>query len=134
MRKRLPNLEFEKPKSNFMMPFLIKIYCHETSMEVMGIMYRCIHPGMESIHGLDDIMKSWSQVFQGEPFAIQPARVKIDIHGQTALCSCMEETPNGGQLEALNVYRREGGNWRMTLHMASPIVMRMTDSTGPGAS
>jgi hypothetical protein len=91
---------------------------------------RCVHPGMESIHGLDDIMISWSRVFQGEPLAIQPNRVKIDISGQTALCSCIEETPNGGQLEALNVYRREGGKWRMTLHMACPIVMRITSSTG----
>ena len=85
---------------------------------------RCVHPGMESLNGIDDIMRSWAQVFQGEPFPIEPARVKIDICGATALCSCVEETQNGGKLEALNVYRREEGSWLMTLHMASPIVMR----------
>jgi len=85
---------------------------------------RCVHPGMECFHGVEDIMKSWSLVFQGEPFVIEPARVRIEICGRTALCSCIEETPNGGKLEALNVYRREDGNWRMTLHMASPIAIR----------
>lgn len=87
---------------------------------------RCVHPGMESLSGVDAIMKSWSQVFQAEAFSIQPERVKIEICGATAVCSCVEGTPNGGKLEALNIYRREGGNWHMTLHMASPIVMRVS--------
>jgi ketosteroid isomerase-like protein len=86
---------------------------------------RCVHPGMEAIHGKDVIMQSWMQVFQGKSFPIGPTRVKIDICGKTALCSCIEEPPGGTgpQLEALNVYRREDGRWRMTLHMASPIII-----------
>jgi len=90
---------------------------------------RCIHPGMESLEGLESIMESWAAIFQGEAFTISPSRVKIDILGQTALCSCIEETPSGGQIEALNVYRREKGSWRMTLHMASPIVMRRSQGS-----
>jgi ketosteroid isomerase-like protein len=83
---------------------------------------RCVHPGMASMNGPETIMKSWAQIMQGTGFTITPSRTRIDINGQTALCSCIEETPGGGMLECLNVYRREDGNWKMILHMASPIV------------
>lgn len=87
---------------------------------------RCVHPGSAGIHGKAAIMESWEQIFQqGEPFDVDPDRVTIEICGKTALCSCLENTPNGGKLEALNVYRREHGRWRMTLHLASPIFATM---------
>mmetsp|Transcript_11863 Transcript_11863/g.18353 ORF Transcript_11863/g.18353 Transcript_11863/m.18353 type:complete len:292 (-) Transcript_11863:50-925(-) len=95
---------------------------------------RCIHPGMKSLDGIDAIMKSWEQIFRGAGskgggFTISPTNVHIDICGPTAICSCVEETsPGGGELEALNIYRREDGQWRMTLHMASPILMPRGDS------
>jgi ketosteroid isomerase-like protein len=86
---------------------------------------RCVHPGMPSLHGIDDIMRSWAEIFmQSGAFSIEPSQTSIDVSGQTALCSCIEETPGGGRLECLNVYRREEGSWKMILHMASPI-MRM---------
>jgi ketosteroid isomerase-like protein len=86
---------------------------------------RCVHPGMASLDGPDIVMKSWAQIFEGgEAFSIQPSRTRIDVSGQTALCSCFEETPGGGMLECLNVYRREEGNWKMILHMASPVMIR----------
>ena len=85
---------------------------------------RCVHPGMTSLEGVDAIMTSWEQIFSGsQAFTIEPSRTKIDICGQTALCSCIEETPGGGKLECLNIYRREDGDWKMILHMASPIVV-----------
>lgn len=87
---------------------------------------RCVHPGMESLNGIDDVMKSWQQVFSGPAFPIEPSRVSLEICGKTAFCSCIEKTSNDGKLEALNIYRREGGSWKMTLHMASPIVMRVS--------
>mmetsp|Transcript_5858 Transcript_5858/g.9731 ORF Transcript_5858/g.9731 Transcript_5858/m.9731 type:complete len:218 (+) Transcript_5858:126-779(+) len=84
---------------------------------------RCVHPGMASLNGPDAVMHTWAQIFAGgEAFSIQPSRTRIDVTGQTALCSCIEETPGGGKLECLNVYRREQGSWKMILHMASPIM------------
>lgn len=86
---------------------------------------RCVHPGMESLNGKEMVMKSWAEIFSNlEGFTINPMRTHIDICGQTAICTCVEETPGGGKLEALNVYHREGGSWHMTLHMASPIAVR----------
>jgi ketosteroid isomerase-like protein len=101
----------------------------------------CVHPGMESLQGYDDVIQSWKHIFVGFSrvgdddddddddivaeilFNIEPSRVKIDICGRTAICKCVEKV-NGGKLEALNIYRREDGRWRMTMHMASPTVMR----------
>lgn len=86
---------------------------------------RCVHPGMSALEGKDKVMKSWAQIFsQGEPFSIEPSRVHVQVSGRTAVVSCIEETPNGGNLEALNIYRREESSWRMTLHMASPIILQ----------
>jgi ketosteroid isomerase-like protein len=92
---------------------------------------RCVHPGMASLDGRDDVMESWKQIFNagssGEdssPFTIRPANAKLDICGTTAICSCIEQTPGGGKLEALNIYKREDGIWKMTLHMACPVVDR----------
>ena len=87
---------------------------------------RCIHPGMGALNGKEKVMQSWKQVFQsGKKFEIGPSRVEIEICGKTALCSCIEEQPGsaGPGLEALNIYRREGGEWRMISHMASPIII-----------
>mmetsp|Transcript_13705 Transcript_13705/g.38580 ORF Transcript_13705/g.38580 Transcript_13705/m.38580 type:complete len:287 (-) Transcript_13705:136-996(-) len=98
----------------------------------------CVHPGMESLNGRDSVMRSWEQIFAGNsdgnggeeddddesPFRITPSRVRVDVCGRTAICTCVEET-NGGRLEALNVYRREGGTWKMVNHMASPTIMRL---------
>jgi len=89
----------------------------------------CTHPGMHSLQGIDAVMDSWRQIFAGyaggddkDAFQISPRRVKVDICGRTAICTCVEET-NGGRLEALNIYRREGGTWKMINHMASPVMM-----------
>ena len=87
---------------------------------------RCVHPGMGSIEGREPVMESWKQILSGGTgnFNIEPARVQVEIHGLVAICSCVEKTEGGGGLEALNIYKREGSAWRMTLHMAGPVVMR----------
>mmetsp|Transcript_30103 Transcript_30103/g.45891 ORF Transcript_30103/g.45891 Transcript_30103/m.45891 type:complete len:218 (+) Transcript_30103:34-687(+) len=85
---------------------------------------RCIHPGIACLDGHKAVIQSWALIFANAPkFTIQPSRTRINICGQTALCSCVEETPDGGKLECLNVYRRERGTWKMILHMASPIII-----------
>jgi len=104
-----------------------------------------VHPGMGKLQGNAAVMQSWNQIFMGfrstsssddvkndddededddtnSLFRIEPSRVDINICGRTAICSCVEEV-NGAKLEALNIYRREDGKWRMTMHMASPRIM-----------
>ncbi|KAG7353606.1 SnoaL-like domain containing protein [Nitzschia inconspicua] len=99
---------------------------------------RCVHPGMVSLEGRDKVMASWRQIFlsggggedssnnnkkKDSSFEIEPIRSQVEVHGLIALCSCVEKTQGGGSLEALNVYKREEGAWKMTLHMASPTVV-----------
>eukprot|EP00538_Stauroneis_constricta_P002842 CAMPEP_0119546470 /NCGR_PEP_ID=MMETSP1352-20130426/880_1 /TAXON_ID=265584 /ORGANISM="Stauroneis constricta, Strain CCMP1120" /LENGTH=273 /DNA_ID=CAMNT_0007591179 /DNA_START=75 /DNA_END=896 /DNA_ORIENTATION=- len=109
----------------------------------------CIHPGMASIEGRKSIMKSWEEIFKFQAdnadvngkFRIQAGSgAKISICGMTAMCSCVEEIRyvpidedddddeevmrrrGKQQVEALNVYKRENGSWRMTMHMANPSI------------
>ena len=85
---------------------------------------RCIHPGMSAIEGIGSILQSWEHIFRaGEEFQIEPDRARIEICGQTAICSCVEKINGRGTMEAMNVYKRENGSWRMTLHMAAPVAM-----------
>jgi hypothetical protein len=93
---------------------------------------RCVHPGMQSIEGRKAVMESWKQILAtstatGEDdgaFNIGPERTLVEIHGLVAICSCIEVTSQGtSKLEALNIYKREDGSWRMTLHMAGPVLM-----------
>lgn len=91
---------------------------------------RCVHPGMSSLEGRESVMESWKQMFSmgsgggGRMFSIEPERAQVEVCGLTAICSCVEKTEGGGSLEALNIYKREGSSWRMTLHMAGPVVVR----------
>jgi hypothetical protein len=83
---------------------------------------QCIHPGMACIDGRTTILRSWSILFQSSPgFEIEPTETQMDICGSTAICRCVEAVGPTSRLEALNIYKREQGAWKMTLHMAVPI-------------
>lgn len=99
--------------------------CNVWSKEPSAV--RCVHPGMEAVEGRDAVLESWKQILDGPGagFSIEPDRVKIEICGLVAICSCIEKTPGGGKMEALNVYKRENGSWRMTLHHAGPVMISL---------
>ena len=128
---RRAQLEFYDAFSNADVDAVGKVWSTESHV-------RCVHPGMSSLEGRDSVMDSWNQMFAsatstlsgssssdkgGKKFPIEPSRAQIDICGLTAICSCVEKTQGGGELEALNIYKREGGSWKMTLHMAGPVVV-----------
>jgi ketosteroid isomerase-like protein len=99
----------------------------------------CIHPGMSSLKGRTAILESWQGILtrgsaagDGEEsssvssFQIEPIDTQLDICGTTAVVRCIEQIGVGSsksRLEAINIYRREQGKWKMTFHMAAPIVM-----------
>jgi len=96
----------------------------------------CIHPCQPRLEGYAAVMDSWKQILsissamsfenmdEDDSFHIEPARVQMEICGSTAIVSCVEMagTGDGPPLEALNIYKREGGDWRMTMHMAAPVM------------
>ena len=101
----------------------------------------CTHPGMPSLQGRFKVLASWQQMFaashqrvqqhehnpegagQDQLQRITPLRVKVTICGSTAISTCLEQTQHGRQLEAINIYRREDGTWKMLNHMASPVTV-----------
>lgn len=88
---------------------------------------QCNHPGMPRMTGRDEIMTSWKDLFNGPRMDVEPAHTEIDICGGTAICKCLEEIDETSKLEALNIYKRENGEWKMTFHMASPVLITDVD-------
>lgn len=83
---------------------------------------QCIHPGMSCVQGLDAIMESWAEIFRGgNTFPIVPSDTSINICGSTAICRCVENVGETS-IECINIYKRENGDWKMTLHMASATI------------
>jgi hypothetical protein len=63
-------------------------------IELMGRIWsrqshvRCVHPGMNSLEGRDNVMASWRQIFQSggdgkedDLFEIEPIRSHVEVHG-----------------------------------------------------
>jgi hypothetical protein len=77
---------------------------------------------MTCITGAEAILNSWQVLFGAEPFEIVPKETSVDICGSTAICHCVESIGTSSKLEAVNIYKREGGAWKMTMHIASPVI------------
>jgi hypothetical protein len=58
---------------------------------------------------------------------MEPKDSAVDICGGTAICTCVEQIDSSSRLEALNIYKREEGEWKMTFHMASPVLLGQAD-------
>ena len=89
---------------------------------------QCNHPGMERMTGREEIMNSWKDLFNGPQMDVEPSNTVIDICGGTAICKCLEEIDTSSKLESLNIYKREDGEWKMTFHMASPVLVSADDT------
>lgn len=88
---------------------------------------QCNHPGMPRMTGRKEIMNSWKDLFQGPQMNVETTDAVVDICGGTAICKCVEAIDASSKLEALNIYKREGGEWRMVFHMASPVLLGTSD-------
>lgn len=102
----------------------------------------CVHPCQRRLEGYDAVMQSWKEIlavsglaavtsFEGDEdeddefsFRIEPEKVQMEICGSTAIVNCVEKTGTGDAppLEAVNIYKREDGVWKMTMHMAAPVI------------
>ena len=91
----------------------------------------CIHPGAEPIHGTGPVLRSWALIMANTDY-IQffLTGVTVTVAGEVAAVTCTEniltageevEAFQGGKAQALNVFTRETGSWRLWLHQASPV-------------
>jgi hypothetical protein len=56
----------------------------------------------------------------GAPSSITCSGPTVHLLGETAFVVCTEVLP-GGSLVATNLFRREGGRFRLVMHQASPM-------------
>ena len=91
----------------------------------------CLHPGAEPIHGTGAVLRSWALIMANTDY-IQffLTGVAVTVAGDVAAVTCTEniltageETQafRGGKAQALNVFTKERGGWRLWLHQASPV-------------
>ena len=93
----------------------------------------CIHPGATPIHGTRNVLRSWALIMANTDY-IQffLTEVAVSVNGDVAAVTCRENILtaadsgpqgfNGGLAEALNVFVRRDGGWRLWLHQAAPVV------------
>ncbi len=100
----------------------------------------CIHPGWRPLHGREDVMGSWRNIFQsgGAP-KLEIDRETVVVVGDFAYVTCRERIAErssqaGQALAATNVYVREDGAWRIVLHHAGPVARWEAARAEPGSA
>lgn len=94
---------------------------------------RCVHPGSAAIVGRERVLDSWRVIFGAtDAIRFELADLAVEVHGEVACVTCVERivaTAGGleqhGEAVATNLFVRDGGQWRMVLHHASPVVRQM---------
>ncbi|MFT5172234.1 MAG: ketosteroid isomerase-like protein [Gammaproteobacteria bacterium] len=87
----------------------------------------CVHPGAAALHGRDSVMSSWRQIFAGAAglnISISDPQV---MEGEALAVRFVHENIRHGPgmaslsiVLATNVFVREGEQWRLCSHHASP--------------
>lgn len=85
----------------------------------------CIHPGGPRLEGLENIRKSWEQIFSYErPLTFEVNQKKVVIEKNIALHHVIETIFVNNELQseiiATNIYLKTNDGWKMVLHHASP--------------
>ncbi len=86
----------------------------------------CIHPGNAALAGVIAVRHSWDLILgQGESMQIQSTPIQTWATPESATLVVTEHIliksrDVRGETLATNVFRLEGGEWRMTLHHGSP--------------
>lgn len=90
---------------------------------------RVVHPGWPLVSGRDAVVESWARIFDNAgvmQFTIVDAEAHVE--GDTAWVICVERLTSvqggrviEGRVQTTNLFRSEGGEWRITHHHGSPI-------------
>lgn len=86
----------------------------------------CIHPGWQTLLGLQEVMESWSSILSNPDSPDVTCRAqRAAIYGDMAIVTCVEEISSRDQeaefLTATNVFVKAGSVWVMVHHHAGPV-------------
>ena len=88
----------------------------------------CTHPGWHRLDGWTEIARSWVAIFaNSRPWRVACEDPRTTISEDIAVIACVERLEAVGgegepaRMQATNVYRRFGEEWKMILHHASPM-------------
>ena len=90
---------------------------------------QCIHPGWDVLNGFESIMSSWQKIFTAaQDLEIKISHVEVISSESLAWVTCQENlfsiVSSGVQLSKVhstNLFKKINGDWKMTLHHASPV-------------
>jgi ketosteroid isomerase-like protein len=87
----------------------------------------CVHPGWPPLAGREAVMRSWRNILTNpDPTRVACHDDQAFLYDDFAVVVCEEEL-SAGHLVASNMFVKQGGQWRMVHHQASPIVGRPQD-------
>jgi ketosteroid isomerase-like protein len=95
----------------------------------------CLHPGWPLCAGWPEVRQSWATIFTNTAsMRFDVVDERIDVRGDLAWVVCVERihstAPGGeamiGAVVATNVFRNDGGVWKLVHHHGSPHVPRRT--------
>jgi len=100
----------------------------------------CVHPGWTALRGWPAVRDSWRLIFEGAAsVAVSPTDVRVRIVGDVAWVSCLERIAttdadqiHTSQAQALNVFVRHDGRWRMVVHHASAVPFLVPQASAAG--
>ncbi len=88
----------------------------------------CTHPGWHRLDGWSEVARSWVAIFaNSRPWKVACEDTRAFLSGDLAVIACIErlETIGGegepARMQATNVFRRIGEEWKMVHHHASPM-------------
>jgi ketosteroid isomerase-like protein len=91
---------------------------------------RVVHPGWPLVSGREAVLASWERIFDNAgmmQFTVADAEAHIEGDFAWVICTERLTSVQGGQVvegivQTTNMFRREGGAWRMTHHHGSPVM------------
>jgi ketosteroid isomerase-like protein len=127
---RAANQAFYRAFESLALARMDEVWSHEGQVT-------CVHPGWEVADGWPAVRRSFETIFRNTTqISLSVDEERIDVRGERAWVVCIERVRSDdstGAIVATNVFRRDGGRWRMVHHHGSPVLVSPRPSS-PGRS
>lgn len=86
----------------------------------------CAHPGNIPLHGRGEVMESWEAILESPP-PVVAHEPRTEIWGDIGAVLCIEQI-GPALLAATNLFRHEGGVWRMIHHHSGQLAQELAEA------